>query len=248
MVRHGAGMAAVVFVAAAAAAALTDGLAHASTRPLAAALVEGLPALLLAGATGWSRGRGARLFALAMLALACGVVATSGVKSDGTAMVLVVLFVVSALLVVAFVRSAFGSANRSRAAAVAPVPLVALAGVLAAVAIVTGQSVNRSTCGVDNCAYSGLGAAFALGAAVELTLLAVIVAALGADLRAGAGAALFAVGLNMLLLVAPAWSQYQGVAGVAVGYTGLGLAALPWLMPRRAKGVNVSLPAPQPAL
>lgn len=248
MTRHGAGIAVVVFVAAATAAALTDGLTHTSTRPMAAALVEGLPALVLAVATGWSAGRGARLFALAMLALAFGVVATSGVKSEGTAMVLVVVFVASALLALAFVRSASIIPNRSRAVALALAPLVALAGVLVTVAIVTGRSVSSTRCGVDNCAYPGLGAAFALGAAFELALLAVTVAALGADMRAGTGAALFAVGLNMLLLVAPAWSQYQGIAGVAVGYAGLGLAALPWLMPRRAKGANVSLPAPQPAL
>ena len=238
---------AMLFAAAITGAALIDGLTHASTRPLATAVVVGLPALVLGVATALSARHGARLFGLAMLVLAFGIVATSGVQPDGSAMTLVALFVVSVLLAAAFLRSAAGEPNRRRAVVALLVPLVVLAGLLTAVAISTGQSASRAKCGVDNCAYAGLGVAFTLGAAFELILLAVIVAALSAGLRTRAGAVLFAVGLNLLLVVAPTWSQYQGVAGVAVGYSGLGLAALPWFMPPRAKRVNVSLPVPEPA-
>lgn len=239
---------AVVFVVATTGAALADGLTHTPTRPLATALVESLPALVLGVAAARCAGRGARLFALAMLVLACGVVATSGVRTDGATIILVMLFVVSVLLTVAFLRLAADVPNRWRAVVLALVPLAVLAGLLAAVAVDRGQSLSTTKCGVDSCAYAGFGIALVLGAALELILLAVIVAALGADLRAGAGAALFAVGLNLLLVVAPTWSQYQGIAGVAVGYGGLGVSALPWFMPRRAKSVNVPLSAPEPAL
>ena len=118
------------------------------------------------------------------------------------------------------------SPRGTSAVALALVPLVVLAGLLAAVAMNTEQSVSRTKRGVDDCAYAGFGIALVMGAAFEVMLLAVIVDAPGADLRAAAGAALFAVGLNLLVVVAPTWSQYQGVAGVAIGYGELDVATL----------------------
>ncbi len=231
----------MLFAAATTGAALTDGLTHASTRPLATALVEGLPALVLGVVAAVSARRGARLFGLAMLVLACGIVATSSAQVDEPAMVLAALLAVGVLLAAAFLRSVPAAPNRRRSVVISLlIPVVALAGLLTAVASFAWASLARTKCGVDNCAWTGLGIGFALGAACELTLLAVLLAALGADLRAGAGSALFAIGLNLLLVVTPARSQYQGVAGVAIGYTGLGMAALSWFVPRRAKRVNVA--------
>jgi hypothetical protein len=237
------------FAAATTGAAIVDGLTHSSTRPLPTAFVECLPALTLGATVLLSTGRGARSFGLATLALTGRIVATSGTQPSQPLIVLVSLLVASGLLLAAFLQSAAASRAPSHRRTLSMVtPLIVLAGVLTAIGIGTTASLSRTRCGVDNCAYAGLGIAFLLGAAFELTLLAMIVAACSADLRAGAGAALFAVGLNLLLAIAPTWSRYEGVVGVAVGYTGLALTALPWFAPRRAKGMDVSLPEPEPAL
>jgi hypothetical protein len=238
----------VVFIAATIGAALTDGLTHTSTRSWTTAVVEGLTALMLGAGAVLSAGRGARLFGLAMLVLACGIVATSGVQPDGSLMILVTLFGVSVLLTAAFLRSAGGAQTGRGTAVPVIVSLVVLAGLLTVVAVNSARSLDSTRCGTDNCAFSGLGIVLALSAAFEVMLLTALVAALAADRRAGAGILLFAAGLNLILAVAPTWSQYQGVMGVAVGYTGLGLAVLPWFMPRRAKWVNVPTPAPEPTL
>jgi hypothetical protein len=238
--------AAVLFAAATVGAAVTDGLMHTSTRPWAGALGESLPALVLGAAVSVSARRGRLLFAVAMLLLAGGIVATAGVQREGIAIGLSTLFAVSALLVAAFLRARSGTPSQHGASWLL-VPLLALAAFFTAAAIGTARSLNQTKCGVDNCAFAGVGIAFTAGLAFELTLLALVVAA-GAHPRAAAGAALFAIGLNLLLAVAPAWSQYQGVAGVAVGYAGLGLAAVPWLTSRRARESELLPHTPGPAL
>jgi hypothetical protein len=239
--------AAVLFAAATVGAAVTDGLMHTSTRPWAGALGESLPALVLGAAVSVSARRGRQLFAVAMLLLAGGIVATAGVQPEGIAIGLSTLFAVSALLAAAFLRARGGAPGRHGASWLL-VPLLALAAFFTAAAIGTARSLNQTKCGVDNCAFAGVGIALTVGLAFELTLLALVVAAAGAHPRAAAGAALFAIGLNLLLAVAPAWSQYQGVAGVAVGYAGLGLAAVPWLTSRRARESELLPHTPGPAL
>jgi hypothetical protein len=97
----------------------------------------------------------------------------------------------------------------------------------------TASMTSGKACGVDGCAFAGLALAIGVAFTAEFSLLVVLGPAFGADWRAGLGVVLYGVGVNLLLAVAPSWSQYQGVMGVAFGYTGLWLAAWPWLAPLR---------------
>lgn len=218
-----------------AAAAVADAVASSSTRALLAAVIEAIPALVLAAAVSWaaaagSRRRGAIPFTVAMVLLACGLLATSGAQPDAAVLTVGTLFVASGTLTLAYLRT---MSPRRRQTALAVLMLPGLLVVIAAsIGLSALTAMSRTRCGVDSCAFTGLGIAFTLGLACEGTFLMALVMALAADLRSGAGVLLFAVGANLLLVVAPQWSRGQGIAGTLLGYAGLALAALPWLAPR----------------
>ena len=226
----------VTYAAATAAATVADATTHSSSRGLPAAVIEAVPALLLAALTlrGGGAGpqlRGAVLFAAAMALLAGAIVVTSGTHTDDVTLTVGALLAVNAALAAAHLRAL--STSRRQAAAIA-LFLSLLPGLLAVLASLNAVSLTntpRAGCGVDSCAFNGLGIDFALAAVCECTLLVALIPALTTGLRSGLGVVLFGVGTNLLLAVAPQWSQSQGVIGVALAYVGLALTALPWLSP-----------------
>jgi hypothetical protein len=235
--RHVAAAVGVAYVAATVVAAMADATAPSTSRALSTAVLEAVPALLLAaltlrgGGTG-PRPRGAVLFAVAMALLAGAVVVTSGTHTDDVAPTVGALLAVTATLAAAYLRVLSASRRQAAAAALLLLLLPGLLAVLASLDAVSLASTTRAGCGVDSCAFNGLGIAFALAVACECALLVALIPALATGLRAGLGVVLFGVGTNLLLVVALQWSQYQGVMGVAFGYAGLALIALPWLAPR----------------
>jgi hypothetical protein len=224
------------YAAATAASAVADGSAQLPTRAVPAAVMEAIPAFLLAvlalrAGTAGSQRRGALLFAVAMTLLAAAVVVTSGTHANGIALTVGALLAVNAVLAVAYLR-VLSAWPRRRRAATAVLLLPCLLAALGTASAVSLARTPIASCGVDSCAFNGIGIAYGLGIGCECAFLVALVPALAADLRAGLGVVLFGVGTNLLLVVAPQWSQAQGVIGVVFGYAGLALAALPWLAPR----------------
>lgn len=228
---------AITYAALTAAAAAADGLNHPTTRAPSTVVIESLPLpVLLAVAVRASRGgrrrHGALPLGVAVVALGAGIVGTGGRHADADLFAVGSFVVANLALAVAYLSViAAGRSGRHAWSIAVLLALPTVACVFGLVSLMSLGGTSGKACGVDACAFAGIGLAIAVGFTVECTLLVALASGFGAGWRPGSGVVLYGVGANLVLSVAPQWSQYQGVMGVALGYAGLWLAVWPWIRP-----------------
>lgn len=191
-----------VYAVAVVVAAVVEGTGQSVNRGIAAALLEAVPALLLAAAAlrfrdaGTSRA-GRLCFVAAMMLLAGAIVAIGDASHEALAFGVGALAAAGVLLAAAYLRSHIGdSGSRAgrRLAASFTVALLIIATLPAGAAISAWVNTSSTSCGVDSCAFAGLAIAFGFGIAGVFILLAVFAAALSADKLAALGVFLSGAG------------------------------------------------------